>query len=160
MPKLLSLLMMLSLALLLAGCTQKVRLPGVPFSDEGSYLPPKAGPGVVAAEKSYIPDVPMPIGFKPLPKRSSSSSDAYARTVHHVYQGHASSAEVVLFYRQHLGKYHWNYTGREQTDHSLVLYYTKGPEQLRIAARQRFGLTTITIDITGQGSAPAPAASP
>ena len=160
MPKLLSLLMMLSVALLLLGCTQEVRLPGVPFSDEGAYLPPKAGPGVVAAERSYIPDVPIPIGFKPLPKRSSSSADAYARTVHHVYQGHASSAEVVLFYRQHLGNYHWNYVGREQADDSLIVHYTKGPEQLRIAARQQFGLTTITIDIAGHGAMPAATPSP
>ncbi|RMH22350.1 MAG: hypothetical protein D6698_01275, partial [Gammaproteobacteria bacterium] len=72
---------------LLVGCKSNpvkrvpFQVPVVAFTDDGQYLPQRVGPGLVADLDSPIPDVPMPIGFKPVISRCSSSFDGVARTV-------------------------------------------------------------------------------
>ncbi len=115
MHKCLSLLLLLTL--LGVGCENGADLPRPPFSGDGEYLPAAAGPGVVADPDSLIPDVPTPIGFKVLPSRSSNAvMQGNARQVRHVYQGRAEPAEVVLMYRHHLPRHHWQFVSREEDD--------------------------------------------
>ena len=158
MRKCLPLLMLASL-LLAGGCEDGPDLPRVPFTSEGSYLPGPAGSGAVASPDSPIPDVPMPVGFRPVASKSSSSMEGQARVVRHVYQGRSEPTDVVLMYRQHLPRQNWSYLGRESDDDgATVLRYTKGPEALRVRVVERGTLSTVTtvqIDITPRGGAPA-----
>jgi hypothetical protein len=141
----------------LAGCntnpTEKVpfQVPVVAFNDDGEYLPKRVGPGLVAATESPIPDVPMPIGFKPVVSQCSSSFDGVARTVTHVYQGRARAAEAVLFYRQQLPLFGWEQADKQtHEDGSTTLYYTKGAESLSMRLSNRFNTTTIEAYIAAR----------
>lgn len=125
------------------------QVPVVAFNDDGEYLPKRVGPGLVAATESPIPDVPMPIGFKPVVSQCSSSFDGVARTVAHVYQGRARAAEAVLFYRQQLPLFNWEPTDMQtHEDGSTSLYYTKGAESLGMRLNNRFNTTTIEVYVT------------
>ncbi len=141
--------------MILAGCRQdpieKVpfQVPVVSWSDDGEYLPHRAGPGLVAQSPSPIPDVPMPIGFKAVKSQCSSSFDGVSRTVTHVYQGRAAAAETVLFYQQQLPLFDWEKVERQTfEDGSTSLHYTKGNEALGIRLSERHGKATIEIYMT------------
>ena len=136
----------------LAGCnsnpTKKVpfEVPVVAFNDDGQYLPKRVGPGLVADTESYIPDVPMPIGFKPVVSQCSSSFDGVARTVNHVYQGRARAAETVLFYRQQLPIYDWKLMDKQvHDDETTSLHFVKGSETLSLRLSDRFNVATIEV---------------
>ncbi len=119
-------------------------VPVVAWNDDGEYLPKRVGPGLVAAVDSPIPDVPMPIGFKPVVSQSSSSFDGAARTVTHVYQGRSRAVETVLFYRQQLPLHDWLPVDKQtHDDGSTSLYYTKGAESLGLRLSERFKTATI-----------------
>lgn len=144
-------------AALTAGCnsnpTGKVpfQVPVVAFNDDGEYLPKRVGPGLVAATESPIPDVPMPIGFKPVVSQCSSSFDGVVRTVTHVYQGRARAAEAVLFYKQQLPLFGWELSDKQvHEDNSTTLYYTKGAESLSMRLSNRFNTTTIEAYIAAR----------
>lgn len=125
------------------------QVPVVAFTDEGEYLPKRVGPGLVAMNDSPIPDVPMPIGFKPLVGQSSSSFDGVSRTVTHIYQGRARAAETVLFYRQQLPLFGWEPVGKQVgEDGTTSLHYTKGAESLGMRLSDRFNTATIEVYIT------------
>lgn len=144
-------------AALVAGCNsnpvEKVpfQVPMVAFNSDGEYLPQRVGPGLVAATDSPIPDVPMPIGFKPVTSMCSSSFDGIARTVTHVYQGRARAAEAVLFYKQQLPLFGWELTDKQvHGDNSTTLFYTKGAESLSMRLSNRFNITTIEAYIAAR----------
>jgi len=62
--------------------------------------------------------------------------------VRHVYEGRGAPLEVVTMYRQVLPRRNWTAAGREtDAEGATVLYYTKGPEELRIRVAER-GLGT------------------
>jgi len=149
------LILMVPLVAALVGCEGgRSAVPLVGFTDDGTHVPAPVGPGLVADPDSPIPDVPMPIGFEPVPSKSGSSFDGRARTVLHVYQGRGTIAEAAQFYRQQLRGYGWSFTGRsDDTDGATVLNFEKGPERLRVRLTQRRIITTITVNI-----APRPAA--
>ena len=146
-----------------AGCESEPQLPAVPFSAEGQYLPSQPGPGVVAAPESPIPDVPRPVGFKILPKRSSHTMQGQSRQVRHVYEGRGAPLEVVTMYRRVLPRRGWEPVGREtDPEGATVLRYTKGPERLRIRVAERGLGTTVTrivvnIDAVNAGTQTQPA---
>ena len=77
----------LIVATAIGGChsnpTRRVpfEVPMVAWNDDGQYLPKRVGPGLVAAVDEPIPDVSMPIGFKPVISHSSRSwSSGWDRT--------------------------------------------------------------------------------
>lgn len=158
------LLMVLGLGMAAAfGCEQRpVAIPPFGVSNDFRVLPGQPGPGLVAASESPIPDVPMPIGFRPLPKLCSAAIEGAsgARRVHHVYQGMGSAGEAVGFYRQQLPTRGWQLVGLSGGNEAdAVLRYTKGPEQMDIRVRGG-GVSTLIIDIYPLGSSPAPAPTP
>jgi len=139
----------------LVGCNQNpirrvpFELPMVAWNDDGQYLPKRVGPGLVAEEQSPIPDVPIPIGFKPVVSQCSSSFDGVARTVTHVYQGRARPVETVLFYRQQLPLHGWTPVSKQvNEDGSTSLHYTKGAEALGLRLSGRFKIATIEVYLT------------
>jgi len=140
--------LLIVLAGLNAGC-QNVKTPVIAFTDDGDYLGYKGGKGLVASDESPIPDVPMPIGFKPVVSKSSSSFDGNVRTVNHVYQGRARHADAVAFYRNILPIYDWEFVSRsDQTDGSTIQYFTKGRESLEVFTRQGTLMQNIDSSVT------------
>lgn len=144
-------------AMFLAGCDANpvkrvpFQVPAVAWTDDGDYLPKRTGPGLVAMEQSPIPDVPMPIGFKPLRSESTSSFDGVSRTVTHIYQGRARTSETVLFYRQQLSLHGWVQVDKQvHEDGSRSLHYTKGSEALGIRLSERYGIATVEVYIAPQ----------
>ncbi len=141
------------------GCQRPaVSLPPFGMTNDFRVLSGQPGPGLVLAETSPIPDVPLPIGFRPLPELCSASVEGAdgARRVRHVYQGMGNAGEVVAFYRQHLPSRGWQLAGiRGGNEADAVLSYSKGPEQLEARIRGG-GVSTITLDIYPTGSSPAP----
>lgn len=140
--------LLLTAALLLtgAGC-QHIKTPVLAFTDDGEYLQPTVGEGLVASPESFIPDVPMPVGFRAVASQCTSSFDGRARSVHHVYQGHAKTAAAAAFYQDQLPEHGWAFTGAHNVSDTATLTYTKGGESLTVETRQGYGVTTVTIDI-------------
>lgn len=143
-----------------AGC-QRTPMVRPPFGVSNDYqvLPGQPGPGLVADPGSPIPDVPRPIGFKPLVGLSSLGPTGVggARRVHHVYQGMGSAGEAVWFYRQQLRSRGWEPTGMRGGDSAnggadVVLGYRKGPEELMIGIVGKGNVTTLIVDIAPAGT--------
>ncbi len=152
--KALSLLTLIAASALI-GCHQNptrrvpFEVPVVAWNDDGQYLPKRVGPGLVAADNAPIPDVAMPIGFKPVVSQCSSSFDGVARTVTHLYQGRARSVETVLFYRQQLPLDGWMLVDKQaHEDGSSSLHYTKGAEALSLRLSGRFNTATVEVYIS------------
>ena len=123
-------------------------MPG--FSDDGRWLPPQRGAGLVARDDSPLPDAPLPIGFVILETHSRGHlADDGARSVHHVYQGRTTRSDAIEFYRRHLRDAKWRRVVEEAIGGVATLWYTKGPEDLvvRIEPR-RDGVVTIRLQIT------------
>lgn len=155
MRKMLSLVTLLAVPALWGCQTAPVSVPPFGMSTDYQVLPGQPGRGLVADPNSPIPDVPKPIGFKPVVSQCSASSDGRARTVHHVYEGMGRSSEVVALYQRALPLEGWRFVGqRSGPEAGTVVSYTKGPEDLQIAASQSYRATTIVVDITPRGVAP------
>lgn len=145
MGRLLTLLLMV--VLVLAGC-HKVKTPVVAYSDEGAHLPAARGPGAVPHPDSPIPDVPMPVGFRPLPTQSHVSFDGVSRQLVHVYQGRAHPGEIRLMYTQNLPRYQWQKQSVEEAGrNTTILHYTKGRERLTVTIRRSYSVINLTIEI-------------
>lgn len=144
-------LLFLALFAVLAACTPQ-SVPRVTYSDDGEYLPAPTGPGLVAKQRSPIPDVPIPVGFVGVPSRSEAEFDGEVRHVHHVYQGRAHAAEVVTFYRRQLPRRDWTSQGRHQEDDgTTVMRFTKGREDLTLRISHRHSVVTIVAEIGPRG---------
>ncbi|MCM8795499.1 MAG: hypothetical protein NC928_02255 [Candidatus Omnitrophica bacterium] len=53
-------------------------------------------------------DIPVPVGFKSLPKDSYSFESGNVRTAVLKYQGKANPDQVVVFYKEQMPMYNWN----------------------------------------------------
>ena len=129
-----------------AGC-QHIQTPFIAFSDDGQYLQPSVGDGLVADPASLIPDVPMPVGFRPVASQSTSSFDGQVRTVHHVYQGHAQAGAAAAFYQNTLPTHDWGWVDTQNIRNTTTSTYTKGAERLTLQTRFHLGVSTITVQI-------------
>ena len=127
----------------LSGCKG---LPG--FSDEGKWLPPQRSTGLVAAPDALLPDAPVAIGFTVLKSRSRGYvTDSGIRQVEHVYQGRATQADTVQYYRQQLGHHGWQHLSEQMVNGTANMRYTKGPENLNLQISQRRGIVTVHLDL-------------
>ena len=128
------------------GCSY-IKTPVLAFSDNGDYLEPTVGDGLVASPESYIPDVPFPIGFKAVPSQCTSSFDGRVRTITHLYQGHAKLGETEQFYMTQLPRNDWRFTDSTSVGETTSTTYTKGAERLTVQTDHSYGVMTITIHI-------------
>jgi len=138
-----------ALLLTAAGC-QHIKTPVLAFSDDGDYLQPTVGDGLVASPESYIPDVPMPVGFRAVASQCTSSFDGRARTVHHVYQGHTRAGNSAAFYQRVLPEHGWQFVDHQNVSNQSTLNYTKGGERLAVQTRHSAGVSTVTITIAAR----------
>lgn len=128
--------MLLAAIVLVAGFAGVVGCESTPLgtrSDDDQLLSEPPGTGLVARQRSLIPDVPTPVGFVVIPARSSSFvTPEGARVVNHTYQGLASVRDGVTFYRQNLAINGWQPV-REHSDASRThMVYVKGREELTV----------------------------
>ena len=127
------------------GCTQvKKRIPVVAYSDDGQYLEPQYGRGLVAAAESPIPDVPVPIGFVLVRSQSDAQFDGTHRTLTHVYQGRADLEELRFFFDRSLTRSGWQATGPASAP---IRTYTKGGELLNLGICSDGQRATVTAVI-------------
>ncbi|MFK7790862.1 MAG: hypothetical protein AB8C95_15390 [Phycisphaeraceae bacterium] len=129
-----------------AGCSH-IKTPAVAFTDDGEFLPQDVGEGLVRSPNPLIPDVPMPVGFKAVASQCSFQYDGNIRIVQHVYQGHAEPGDATEFYQRTLASNNWSLIDIQAVGNATVLRYTKGPEVLRITAKDGWAVSTITINI-------------
>ena len=102
-------------------------------SDDGVVLPDPVGSGLVAAERTYIADVPLPVGFVPVPSRGTSYVPPKGpRSVDHTYQGLANIADTTRFYRQHLPVQGWQFVNERADGTVTTMSYVKGEESLLV----------------------------
>ena len=144
----------ISLIPLLTACNSAPLPSLVGYTDDWQPLQNQAGPGLVSDQTSPIPDVKVPIGFKPLPKRCSSKSDGFYRTVAHTYQGRANLTELIQYFQSELPISKWKMVNRidDLATQTLILNWSKGYEDLRITLCKRAEVSTITVNIQQRSS--------
>ncbi len=123
----------------------------VVFSDDGQYLDPPIGTGVVLdAQQAVIPDCPPPVGFVPIADACAVSvTPGGARSVYHLYQGRSAPREVQAAYRRNLPHYDWELAGTvddPDTGYPALIFH-KGIEELYVRVRQDRSKTTLVIEI-------------
>ncbi|MEM1353666.1 MAG: hypothetical protein AAGH88_02160 [Planctomycetota bacterium] len=146
--RVLVMMMMTSLIAACPGCGA-FKNPIVAYSDDGELLPNPGGKGLVVSPAPYIPDVPIPVGFKIVASQSSSSFDGRVRTVYHYYQGRANPGETVAFYQAHLPRNQWEFVTTSTGGQTTTLRYVKGPESLALSVRHVQGVSSVTVEIGG-----------
>ena len=153
---------LIAVLLLLQGCESASVTALTGYTDDWQALPDRSGPGLVGNPMSPIPDVLVPIGFKPLPLKCSSSFDGSFRQVSHVYQGKADTAELIHFFMQYLPNTNWKLFSKadDLATNSYVMNFKKGVESLRIRIFKQINIATIVIEIHPRNTAIASAPQP
>ena len=124
-------------------CTQvKTRIPVVAYSDDGEYLEPQYGRGLVRSSDAALPDVPSPIGFKLVRSRSSASFDGAARTLTHIYQGRTRRGDLLNYYRNVLEENGWRPVGPRDAP---ILSYENDAERLSLSVADDGKRATVTV---------------
>lgn len=150
-------LLLLAAVVVLPACDRPLTLqpfklrPYAGMTEDRQPLQRRVGPGLVADPESPIPDMPKPVGFKPLPARCFVDVSASgARQVEHVYQGLADLTDVSDFYNQNLWRFGWvqesSMSSADVSAPAAALRYTKGPERLTILASGE-NLITLQVNI-------------
>ena len=130
-------------------CTQvKTKIPVVAYSDDGEYLEPQYGRGLVRNASAPLPDVPAPIGFKLVRSRSSAAFDGASRTLTHIYQGRARRGELLNYYREVLDESGWRRVGPQDAP---ILSYQNPTERLSLSVADDGKRATVTIVIFALG---------
>lgn len=130
----------------LVGCAENVHM--LSLSSDGQYLAPQIGPGLVARRDSPIPDLPMPIGFVVVADQSRVEARGLSRYVRHVYQGRASMADAVRFYRHHAPLHAWRSLGEQTGDGQTLMWFAKGSERLTLKLSRYGGIVSVVVWIT------------
>lgn len=146
----------------IAGCSE-VRL--MHQSEDGHWLPPRAASGLVADPRSPIPDVPMPVGFVPVPSKCRAGATSVSRNVVHVYEGRATMRDAVAFYRAQPPQHDWQFLGEQAVGSEVMMWYERGPERLTVQLSRSGGTVRAIVGIADQlasfpGGVPAPAFYP
>lgn len=144
-----SMLAVLLGAAFLTGCgAQRPGDPAVAVTADHQLLPNRTGPGLIDAQTSPIPDVPMPVGFVQLGEESSSGYGPSSRIVDHHYQGRALVPDLVTFYEHRLWQHGWTQVGIETTSEDEArVTAVKGGEGLEITASTRHDILTMGVTI-------------
>jgi hypothetical protein len=111
---------------------------------------------LVERRDSPIVDVPMPVGFVMIESKSRSYGSATeGRFVEHYYQGRASKADTLNFYREALSKNQWTLRSEQNQAGTIVLQYAKGREDLNIRITEPSEVTTVQIVVRNRAGGPA-----
>ena len=89
-------------------------------------------PGLVAMSSPYVPDIPVPLDFKQIEKKSINFGTGTARYVHHVYKGKANKWEVRRFYEKQMPINRWSLVTYMSAEGEIRLDYEKQNERCRI----------------------------
>ncbi len=91
-----------------------------------------------------IPDVPLPMGFELVEKRSRHFSAGDSRYIDHVYKGDADKFSVARFYRRYMPNTRWEIVTDRFLQGTLTLVFHKGPEECTISITGDDGLFRAT----------------
>ena len=120
-------------------------------------LPRPSGQGLVANPQSPLPDVPAPVTFRIVPSRSRTSVTPGGRVVDHLYQGLATTAATVAYYRRVAAEHGWQ-PQRELTHGGHVLMrYVSTRETLEIEVSRQGEVVSAQVRIRDTVAAPLPA---
>ncbi len=84
------------------------------------------------ASRPYVPDVPVPLDFKQVEKRSIDFGSGSARYVRHVYKGKDDKWDVRRFYEKQMPINRWSQVTYINEDGEISLDYEKGNERCRV----------------------------
>ena len=113
---------------------------------DGQWLERSIGPGLVHHTGSPIPDVPAPAGFVLVPSRSTTDAGKGYRRVQHLYQGRATMADTIAYYRRLPRQKGWSPV-LENSDGEHVFRYVKHNENLEIRLTHRQGVASAWVVI-------------
>ncbi|WP_432799906.1 hypothetical protein [Poriferisphaera sp. WC338] len=145
----------ITLMLCLTACSTQPISSFTGYSDNWKTLEKQHGPGLIADPASPIPDVPAPIGFKPIPEHCNVVTDGYYRVVNHLYQGKANLAEMVQYAKTYMEAEGWQPIDRidDLASNTSVINFRKGAENLSVRMTKRFAVASMYITIEPQNTA-------
>lgn len=104
----------------------------------GSACGPQAGGPMrmMAKERPYYADVPVPMGFKFLAEASEDSMTGRRRLyARHVYEGRADLFSVLNFYKDRMPQYNWQMVNAVNVKGVHTLQFEKGQESCSMEIR-------------------------
>ncbi len=146
-----------TVTLLIVGCnggSQIIDTSGGAPREVGSY------PGLIAVSKPYVPDVPVPLDFKQVEKKSIDFGAGSARYVHHVYKGKADKWDVRRFYEKQMPINRWSLVTYMNAGGEISLDYEKGNERCRVVVTDGDWLYRCRVIVRLWTSGPIVAKSP
>ena len=102
-----------------------------------------------AKSRTHIADIPVPIGFDLLEKRSRSyKNQTGLRWVDYLYEGHGDKFDVVRFYENQMITFHWDPQTTQTAQGQTSLDFTKEHERCRIMVSGGGALSSTYIHIS------------
>jgi len=140
-------MMLVASVVIFGGCGDK---PSIEGKDTETLSPS----GDVA--RMYVPDVPVPIGFKLDEGHSRHFATGGARYVDHVYKGTVDKMEVVKFYRREMPSHRWGGMEEQLVQGNVIMDFenNKTPEHCRVivgGGGNIFNPTKIQIHLWARG---------
>lgn len=161
MKRIIMSLMALAICLLSLGAAGCDSSPRVYLSDDNQILPAPPMGRLAGQRPSPIPDVAIPEGFVVVQKKSRSQLANNVRFVEHYYQGRASKADTVDFYRRALPVDGWREEAYQFDGANYVLRHGKNREVLDLRVTESRDVTSVWIQVRDRAlPAPPPSAAP
>ena len=101
-------------------------------STAGSSRTPAPPRQLMALERPWIPDLPVPMGFKIDESRSRHFSGGAARYVDHLYKGGADKFDVARFYLQQMPIQRWVLVTEMFVQGDVSMDFKKESESCRV----------------------------
>jgi len=128
--------------------------------DASSGAPRRVDPAVelIARYQPYIPDVPVPVGFKLDQAKSRDYTFGAGRFVDHVYKGRDDKMAVKRFYERQMPINRWELTTTMFVVGDVVMDFEKETERCRVAVDDSGGIvnrTCVKIRVWTSGPIPS-----
>jgi hypothetical protein len=104
-------------------------------------------------------DIPVPLGFKQLPKESYSFESSGVRVGVLKYQGKANIDQVVNFYKEQMLMYNWNLLNIVEYSERM-LNFDRDTETCIISLQSKGNIVSITISIGPKSHIPKRSSKP
>lgn len=136
-----------------AGCNNS---PTTVDTSSGAPRQVPASTELVAMSQPYVPDLPVPVGFKIDEKKSRDYALAGARFVDHVYKGSGPKLAVKRFYEKQMGFNRWVLSTAMFVRGEVMLDFEKENERCRIIIADGSWFNPVYIKVQLWTSGPLP----
>ena len=121
------------LAAALAACPAGCRSGGSAVETNGAaYREVNVPLELVAESPPYVPDLPVPVGFKLDESRSRNFTSGHSRWVDHLYKGNDEKFALARFCKRHMPISRWVLMTDRFTQGSILLDFEKDAERCQI----------------------------